>query len=96
MTTRHLEVLPISKARIELSTILNNFSEDKSSNPVYLGAHRKAEAVLVSISQWEAILEEIEDLAAFALASERVNSGEQSLPIENLLKKFGLSVPKNK
>lgn len=64
MTTRAQEVLPVSQVRIELSRILKNFSTNQDAEPVYLGAHRKAEGVLISISQWEAILEEMEDLAA--------------------------------
>ncbi len=96
MTTRHQEVLPVSQARIELSSILNSFSTNQSAEPVYLGAHRKAEGVLISISHWEAILEQMDDLEALAIASGRINSGEKSLPVETLLKKYGLTIPKRK
>ncbi len=96
MTTRHQEVLPVSQARIELSSILNNFSSNLHAQPVFVGAHRKAEGVLISISQWEAILEEMDDLEALVIASGRINSGEKSLPVETLLKKYGLTIPQRK
>ncbi len=93
MTTRHQEVLPVSQARIELSSILNNFRANLHAQPVFVGAHRKAEGVLIPISMWETILEELDDSEGLAIASNRINSGEKSLPIDTLLEKYGLSIP---
>jgi len=55
MATRAQQVIPVSQARTDISTILASFTSSTSSEPVFIGAHRKAEAVLVPVSLWEEI-----------------------------------------
>jgi PHD/YefM family antitoxin component YafN of YafNO toxin-antitoxin module len=62
MATRAQQVIPVSQARTDISTILDSFTSSTSSEPVFIGAHRKAEAVLVPVSIWEEILNVFEDI----------------------------------
>ncbi len=96
MTTRHQEVLPVSQVRIELSSILNNFSTNQSAEPVYLGAHRKAEGVLIPISMWENVLNTLEDIEISEQISARLEDDRPPIKVETLLKKYGLLDPRIK
>jgi hypothetical protein len=62
MAIRAQQVIPVSQARTDISTILASFTSSTSSEPVFIGAHRKAEAVLVPVSLWEEILDVFEDI----------------------------------
>ncbi len=95
MTTRHQEVLPVSQVRIELSSILNNFSTNQSAEPVYLGAHRKAEGVLIPISMWENVLNTLEDIEIAKIIRQRKSDPRPEVPFEKIVKALGLNIPKN-
>jgi PHD/YefM family antitoxin component YafN of YafNO toxin-antitoxin module len=68
---RFKEVMPVSEARREFSTILKSFTDQTQSEPVYIGAHRKAEAVLIPVSVWEYMLDLIDDIAISRIIAER-------------------------
>lgn len=68
---RHREVLPVSEARKEFSSILKSFSDEDQTEPVYIGAHRKAEAVLISISAWEEVLDRLDEIEIEKIIRER-------------------------
>lgn len=70
-TPRHREVLPVSEARKEFSSILKSFSDEDQTEPVYIGAHRKAEAVLISISAWEEVLDRLDEIEIEKIIHER-------------------------
>lgn len=95
MTTRHQEVLPVSQARIELSSILNNFSTNQSAEPVFVGAHRKAEGVLIPISMWEDVLNTLEDIEIAKIIRQRKSDPRPEVPFEKIVKTLGLNIPKN-
>ncbi len=95
MTTRAQEVLPVSQARIELSSILNNFSTNQSAEPVFVGAHRKAEGVLIPISMWESVLNTLEDIEITKIVRQRIAAPKPDVPFEKIVKNLALNIPKH-
>ncbi|MDE3228186.1 MAG: hypothetical protein KGL47_06710 [Acidobacteriota bacterium] len=73
---RHTAVMPVAEARKEISTILKSFSDQTQSEPVYIGAHRKAEAVLVPVSVFEYMLDLLDDVAIAKIIAERTSSNQ--------------------
>jgi PHD/YefM family antitoxin component YafN of YafNO toxin-antitoxin module len=63
--------MPVAEVRKEISTILKGFTDQTQSEPVYIGAHRKAEAVLVPVSVFEYMLELLDDIAISKIIAER-------------------------
>jgi len=57
------EVLPVREARASLSRLLARFREQGlDAEPVFLGAHRKADAVLLAIALFEELAPVIDDV----------------------------------
>lgn len=71
---RHTAVMPVAEARKEISTILKSFTDQTQSEPIYIGAHRKAEAVLVPVSVFEYMLELLDDVAIAKVIADRTAS----------------------
>lgn len=46
------EVVSITEARARLSALVREAAE---GSPVYIGSHRKAEAVIVSAAEWDSL-----------------------------------------
>jgi antitoxin StbD len=90
---RFKEVMPVSQARREFSTILKSFTDQTQSEPVYIGAHRKAEAVLIPVSVWEYMLDLIDDIEIAKIIRERGGSPYIETTIEDLAKDLGLKWP---
>ncbi len=90
---RFKEVMPVSEARREFSTILKSFTDQTQSEPVYIGAHRKAEAVLIPVSVWEYMLDLIDDIEIAKIARERGDSPYIETTLEDLAKDLGLKWP---
>jgi PHD/YefM family antitoxin component YafN of YafNO toxin-antitoxin module len=89
-TPRFKEVMPVSEARREFSTILKGFTDRTQSEPVYIGAHRKAEAVLIPVSIWEYMLDHI---AISKIVEERKDGPFVKTTLEELAKEIGLEWP---
>jgi PHD/YefM family antitoxin component YafN of YafNO toxin-antitoxin module len=79
---RHTTVMPVAEARKELSTLLKGFTDKTQSEPVYIGAHRKAEAVLVPLSIWEQLLDFIDDLEIAKIVKERGDRPFEEIPAD--------------
>lgn len=47
-----MDVTPIAEARASLSKLIDRLAADAASAPVVIGAHRRPEAVLVSLDQY--------------------------------------------
>lgn len=90
MATRAQQVIPVSQARTDISTILKSFTSSSSSEPVFIGAHRKAEAVLVPVSLWEEILDVFEDIEIGKIVLERASGKSNQQPFEEIVKKLNL------
>jgi PHD/YefM family antitoxin component YafN of YafNO toxin-antitoxin module len=90
MATRAQQVIPVSQARTDISTILDSFTSGTSSEPVFIGAHRKAEAVLVPVSLWEEILNVFEDIEIGKIVLERASGISNQQPFEEIVKKLDL------
>lgn len=93
MATRAQQVIPVSQARTDISTILESFTSSSSSEPVFIGAHRKAEAVLVPVSLWEDILDVFEDIEIGKIVLERASGISNQQPFEEIVKKLELKKP---
>ena len=91
MATRAQQVIPVSQARTDISTILKSFTSSSSSEPVFIGAHRKAEAVLVPVSLWEEILDVFEDIEIGKIVLKRASGISNRQPFEEIVKKLNLS-----
>jgi PHD/YefM family antitoxin component YafN of YafNO toxin-antitoxin module len=81
-SARHTSVMPVAEARKELSTLLKRFTDNDHTEPVYIGAHRKAEAVLVPLSLWEQVLDFIDDLEIAKIVKERGDGPFEDIPAE--------------
>lgn len=90
---RLIEVMPVSEARREFSTILKGFTNKTQSEPVYIGAHRKAEAVLIPVSIWEYVLDLIDDIEIAKIVKERGDGPYIETTLEELAKEIGLKWP---
>ena len=90
---RFKEVLPVSEARREFSTILKGFTNQSHSEPVYIGAHRKAEAVLIPVSVWEYMLDLLDDIAIAKIVEERKDDPFVETTLEDLAKEIGVKWP---
>ena len=93
MATRAQQVIPVSQARTDISTILKSFTSNSSSEPVFIGAHRKAEAVLVPVSLWEEILDVFEDIEIGKIVLERASGISNRQTFEEIVKKLELKKP---
>lgn len=93
MATRAQQVIPVSQARTDISTILKSFTSSTSSEPVFIGAHRKAEAVLVPVSLWEEILDVFEDIEIGKIVLDRASGISNRQPFEEIVKKLELKKP---
>ncbi len=75
------EVVTVSDARAQLSRILVSLGEaGPQAEPVLIGAHRKAQGVLLSVEAFEAL----EARAALATRRQAVDSANGSLAAEGL------------
>ncbi len=92
-TPRFKEVMPVSEARREFSTILKGFTDKSHSEPVYIGAHRKAEAVLIPVSVWEYMLDLLDDSAIAKIVEEREDGPFVETTLEDLAKEIGVKWP---
>jgi hypothetical protein len=81
-TSRYTEVMPVAEVRKEISTILKGFTDQTQSEPIYIGAHRKAEAVLVPVSIFEYMLELLDDIAVSRIIAERKGGETKSATFE--------------
>jgi PHD/YefM family antitoxin component YafN of YafNO toxin-antitoxin module len=81
-SSRHAEVIPVTEARKEISTILKGFTEGTDIEPVYIGAHRKAEAVLISISAWEEVLNRLDEIEIEKIIRERRDGSFIRIPAD--------------
>lgn len=94
MKLKQAQVLPISEARSELSTIVSRFREQGAeSTPVLFGSHRKPEGVIISFSMWQEILEQIEDIEIEKILHNRISNDNKSLLFDELVKKLKLDKP---
>jgi prevent-host-death family protein len=73
------EVMSVSEFRASLATALERV-QDPDGDPVFVGSHRKPEAVVMSVSQYEHLIEAASwrDAAEDALASVRAEGLEPS------------------
>ena len=73
------EVLSVREFRAELAATLKRV-QDADAGPVFVGSHRKAEAVVMSVAQYQELTEAAErsDAVADALASVRAEGLEPS------------------
>ncbi len=65
-----IEILSVREAREQLPSLLDRFRKG-DRRPVFLGSHRKTEAVMLPVDVYEKLTER-ENIAAQALASLRV------------------------
>jgi len=93
MAIRAQQVIPVSQARTDISTILKSFTSSSSSEPVFIGAHRKAEAVLVPVSLWEEILDVFEDIEIGKIVLERASGISNRQTFEEIVKTLELKKP---
>jgi PHD/YefM family antitoxin component YafN of YafNO toxin-antitoxin module len=95
-SSRHREVLPVSEARREFSSILKGFSDEDQQGPVYIGAHRKAEAVLIPVSLWEHMLDLVDDFAISKIIEERGDGPFTKTSLVELANEIGLEYSPHK
>ena len=71
------EVLSVREFRAELAATLKRV-QDADAGPVFVGSHRKAEAVVMSVTQYQELVDAAErrDAVAEALASVRAEGLE--------------------
>ena len=84
-------ILSSVEVRSNLSFIVAGFRRDATARPVTFGSHRRPEAVLVSYSQYEQLLNRLEDAEIAATVRERLATGEpETIELEELFAQVGL------
>ncbi|MGH7868253.1 MAG: hypothetical protein ACREP9_11685 [Candidatus Dormibacteraceae bacterium] len=68
-----VNVVTTGEARETLHQIANRFDAG-DGYPVYFGAHRRAQGVIVPVDIWEKLLEQAEDQIDIAVARERLSN----------------------
>ena len=77
---------PVSQAREDLPSLIDKARKE----PILITRHNKAEAVLISVAQYEEFLDAVEELADIAAAEEALRDPGPSLPWEKVKKDLGL------
>jgi hypothetical protein len=72
-----IDVLSVREAREQLPSVLDRFRQG-DRNPVFLGSHRKTEAVIMSIDVYEELIARRREAVEDATASVRAEGGEPS------------------
>jgi PHD/YefM family antitoxin component YafN of YafNO toxin-antitoxin module len=72
-----IDVLSVREAREQLPSVLDRFRQGDRT-PVFLGSHRKTEAVIMSIDVYEELVARRRDAVAQAEASVRAEGGQPS------------------
>jgi len=83
------EVLSSADMRRQLGATLDGFRSG-STAPVAFGAHRRAEAVMVPASEFEDLVNLVEDLQIAAQARERVVAGGEEVDFDQWVGGMGL------
>lgn len=83
------QILPVSDIRKRWPAVL----AEAAKRPVILTQHGKGVAVLLSLAQWESLLERFEDLDDAITALEaRLTDTEPPVPLENVLADLELGI----
>jgi len=77
---------PVSQAREDLPSLIDKTKRE----PIMITRHNKAEAVLISVAQYEEFLDAVEELADIAAAEEALRDPGPSIPWEKVKKDLGL------
>ena len=89
MTTPH--VLGTAEARTSLPAILESFREHgEHAEPVFIGAYRQPEAVLISAALAQRIAPLIEDLLLADRLRERLAATDAATPGDDIVRNLGL------
>ena len=72
---------------------MNHLVSVSAFNKGAAGARNEPECVLISPKEYAKLIEEIEDLRDYRLATERLleNAGKAAIPVEDVLKEDGIS-----
>jgi hypothetical protein len=83
--------MPVKEARDSLSKVLGVFRQHgRDSRPVFIGAHRKAEAVILPVELFQELLPLIEDhLIAQEIRQRLANDTGERISHEELLAELG-------
>lgn len=76
----------VSDARQDLPSLIDKTKKE----PILINRHGKAEAVLISIEQFEEFVEAVEELEDIAAAEEAMRDPGPSIPWEKVKKDLGL------
>jgi prevent-host-death family protein len=77
---------PVSQAREDLPSLIDKAKRE----PIMITRHNKAEAVVISMAQYEEFLNAVEELEDIALAEEALRDSGPSIPWEKVKKDLGL------
>jgi PHD/YefM family antitoxin component YafN of YafNO toxin-antitoxin module len=86
-------VLPTSEARQSLTQFLKVFREEGAeAEPIFFGAQRKPEAVVLSYEAYDALLDALDDglIAREVQARDAADSGER-MSLDELIRSQGLA-----
>jgi PHD/YefM family antitoxin component YafN of YafNO toxin-antitoxin module len=91
-SSRLRRVLPTSEARQSLTQFLKVFREEGAeAEPIFFGAQRKPEAVVLSYEAYDALLDALDDglIAREVQARDAADSGER-MSLDELIRSQGL------
>jgi prevent-host-death family protein len=81
---RKVKVIPISEARPKLTNLVAEVSE--SREPYFIASRSKVKAVLMGIDEYEALIEQIEDLEDNLDILKARLEGEPARPLEDFVR----------
>lgn len=88
----YTDVLTTSEARVALPNLLARArgASGKRLDPVVIGAHRKAEAVLISYADYERLMDLLDDVAITAEVEERDRRDRgKRLDLDEVIRELG-------
>jgi PHD/YefM family antitoxin component YafN of YafNO toxin-antitoxin module len=88
-------VLGTKEAREQLPALLRGLARSgKRARALFIGRRRKPEAVVLSVAAYEGLLEELDNLAALAVARERIETRRsEPVDIDEVAGELGLTLP---
>jgi len=85
------EVIPTSEARSGFLGYVRGFRDNPRAAPVVVGAHRRAEAVIISFDSYLGLLDRVEDAEIRETVNRRLSeAGDHRLTTEQVLREAGL------
>ena len=88
---RKINVVPVSEARTQIAGLIEMVNQEHE--PVFIAAHSKVKAVLLGIDDYNALIEELEDLEDSLAILDARASNEPARPFDEFMAELDATTP---